>query len=323
MSLALGASRETLVRRAELLALARRFFAERGVLEVETAALSTAAVPDPAIESIRAELTLTARGPYYLHTSPEYAMKRLLAAGSGDIYQLGRVFRDGEIGRWHQPEFVLLEWYRVGWDEVALMSEVEALLARLLPAPWSDRAGRRLTYRQAFLEHLDFDPFAHDGLAARLTAEGIDVPAGLSREQLLDLALSAAVAPRFARDALTFVCDFPASHAALARLKPGSMPVAARFEVFAGELELANGFAELTDGGEQRRRFDAELERRRRAGRPLAPLDEDFLAALAAGLPECAGVALGFDRVVALAAGVDRLADAVALAHEEPSALSP
>jgi elongation factor P--(R)-beta-lysine ligase len=323
VSLVLCADPATLALRARLLARIRAFFAQRGVLEVETAALSPAAAPDIALDSVRAELNLAGPQTHYLHTSPEYAMKRLLAAGSGDIYQLCRVFRDGELGRWHQPEFTLLEWYRVGWSELELMVEVETLLSTLLAdaRPWGP--SEALTYREAFVRHLDLDPLAGGDLAARLGELGREVPSGLDADALLDLAFATAVAPQFAPDALTFVTDFPASHAALARIKPGSPPVAARFEAFVGELELANGFAELTDPAEQRRRFEADLRRRRRDGRAVAPLDEAFLDVLAK-VPACAGVALGVDRVVALAAGLDRLAGTLALAHEtEPAALNP
>jgi lysyl-tRNA synthetase class 2 len=239
------------------------------------------------------------------------------------------VFRDDELGRWHQPEFTLLEWYRVGWDELELMTEVEALLRAALArgaapadrgAPPAWRAAR-MRYAEAFDRCLGFD-LADDtaALVERLRARGIDVPAGLDRDATLDLALSTAIVPQLERGALTFIHDFPPSQAALARIKPGPPPVAARFEAFAGGIELANGFAELTDAAEQRRRFEADLEARRRAGRGMPPLDEDFLAALARGLPECAGVAVGLDRLVALACGLDDVAGAVSFAHVPPRA---
>ena len=243
-------------------------------------------------------------------------MKRLLAAGSGDIYQLCRVYRDGELGRWHQPEFTLLEWYRVGWDEEALMKEVDDLLRRLL-APHRPRASTvSLSYRQAFRRHLDIDPDGDSrALAERLESIGVTVPRGLDRDGLLDLALSAAVVPGFDPDSVTFVYDYPASQAALARIKPASPPAAARFEAFSGGLELANGYFELTDADEQRSRFEAERRKRRGAGLPVPPVDEELLAALAHGLPDCAGVAVGVDRLVALAAGLDNVADTMSFAH--------
>jgi lysyl-tRNA synthetase class 2 len=257
--------------------------------------------------------------PLYLQTSPEFAMKRLLAAGSGDIYQICRVYRDEELGRWHQPEFTMLEWYRVGFDDDALMREVAELATATLAAAGRSAPPRvvRVRYADAVEAALGVGPEASaEELAPRLGARGIDVPSGLARDALLDLACATLVTPAFDPQALTFLYDYPASQAALARLKPGVPPVAARFEAFAGGIELANGFHELTDATEQRRRFEAELERRRQAGQPTAPLDEDLLAALAAGLPDCAGVALGFDRLVALALGARELAAALAFVHE-------
>lgn len=353
MSYVLSASPDLLRLRAGLLARIREFFAERGVLEVETPALSTAGISDPAIESIGASM---GGRQHWLHTSPEFAMKRLLAAGVGDSYQICRVFRDAELGRWHQPEFTLLEWYRVGWDETALMDEVDELIRHAVgesvalgslssaPDPFGsasvepdrlestsekpDRFGRipggpvrfesasRLTYAQAFERCLGIDPHGDlTGLPGRLESLGIDVPDGLHRDALLDLALSEAVVAGFDPDVLTFIHDYPASQAALAAIKPQTPPVAARFEAFAGGIELANGFRELTDPAEQRARFVQEIETRHARGQPVAPLDEPFLAALEQGLPACAGVAVGIDRLVALAAGLDDVAAAMSFAH--------
>jgi elongation factor P--(R)-beta-lysine ligase len=320
MATAPSASFETLRRRAAMLAAIRGFFAERGVLEVETPALLATGVSDPAIESARATVRSVRPEPMYLQTSPEFPMKRLLAAGSGDIFQICRVFRDAELGRWHQPEFTLLEWYRVGFDDVRLMDEVEALLAAALAAGRDDfratTVARRLTYADALRGALGVPLDAPTvEIAARLAAAGIDVPAGLAHDAVLDLALSTLVVPGFAPEVFTFVHDYPASQAALARLKPGTPPIAARFEVFGGGLELANGFHELTDATEQRRRFEAERAARRAAGRPAPPVDETLLDALAAGLPDCAGVAVGVDRLVALATGARELASVVTFAH--------
>ena len=305
--------------RALMFARIRSFFEARGVLEVDTPALSSAGVPDPALSSVTANLS-SSSAPHYLHTSPEYAMKRLLVAGSGDIYQICRVFRDDELGRWHQPEFVLLEWYRLGWDEQRLMLEVESLFgdlsASLSEARWE--APVRMSYAQAFRTFVGTaTSAAREELSAQLRALGIDVPHDLTHDALLDLAFSTVVAPCFPPRALTFVHDFPASKAALARIKPQIPPVAARFEVFAGSIELANGFAELTDAAEQRRRFDAELGERARRGLTVPPLDEAFLSALERGLPPCAGVAVGLDRLLAVILGFDRLAPALSFAHSQ------
>jgi len=306
------ANRAALELRARMLACTREFFARRGVLEVQTPILSAAALSDPQIESLHTRIAGQSH-PWYLNTSPEFAMKRLLAAGSGDIYQLCKVFRDGEIGRWHEPEFTLLEWYRVGFDDHALMDEVSELLAALLPAQ-PGGAPERLTYREALLRHADLDIHTATGeeLAQAARRAGIDCRADLDRDARLDLLMSLVVGPKLGRGRATFVCDYPASQAALARLKPRQPPVAARFELYLQGIELANGFHELTDANEQRARFERELALRRQRGRPTPPLDERLLAALAAGVPDCAGVALGFDRLVAVALGADALAPALA-----------
>jgi len=316
MHLEASASSTVLETRARVKACVRAFFSARDVLEVDTPALSLAATPDPAIDSIEARLRLFGNRTWYLHTSPEYAMKRLLVGHARDIYQISRVFRDGELGRWHQPEFLLLEWYRRGLTEIELIDEVEALLVAVMRECGRELESVRITYREAFVRALDIDPLGDLAtLPGRLSRCGIDVPAGLTRDGLLDLALSAVVVQSFAPDVVTFVHDYPASQAALAVIKNETPPVAARFEAFVGGLELANGFKELTDPAEQRRRFETELDARRRAGRTVPPLDEAFLAALATGLPPCAGVALGLDRLVALAAGLDNLAAALPFSH--------
>ena len=314
----LSASLATLRQRAAMLAAVRAFFAERRVLEVETPALSSAGVTDPAIASVAAAVKSLGPAPQYLQTSPEFAMKRLLAAGSGDIYQLCRVFRDDELGRWHQPEFTMLEWYRIGWDEQKLMGEVAELVAAVVSAAVPGRTIRnvRVRYADALHTALGARPDAATAeIEQRLAAQGIDVPQGLGHDAVLDLAFATRVVATFDPEALTFVYDYPASQAALARLKPGPPPVAARFEVFSGGIELANGFHELTDAREQRRRFELERARRLLQETTAPPLDEEFLAALEAGLPDCAGVALGFDRLVALATKHSDVASAMSFAH--------
>jgi lysyl-tRNA synthetase class 2 len=308
------ASRASLERRAHLLAVTRAFFADRGVLEVETPVLGRAPVPDLHLDSFAVP---TSRGTRWLQTSPEYAMKRLLAAGSGPIYQISKAFRDGEVGRRHNPEFTLLEWYRPGFDFHALMDEMDAYLATTLVA----KPAERRSYGEIFHDALGIDP--HRATAAELEARGVeaglDAPADLDRDDRLQLLLAHCIEPELGRAdgpglRPTFLYDFPASQAALARIRddPGRPPVAERFEVFLEGMELANGFHELTDAAEQRRRFEAELDKRRAAGKPALPLDERFLAALETGLPDCAGVALGLDRLVMLAVGADRLEDVLA-----------
>jgi elongation factor P--(R)-beta-lysine ligase len=310
------ASLDALRRRAAMLAAAREFFAGCGVLEVETPILSAAAVSDPQIESL--VTPVAGIGKFYLGTSPEYAMKRLLAAGSGDIYQICKVFRDAERGRWHNPEFTLIEWYRLKFDDAALMTEIEALIGCLL-APRRLEAAERLSYAAAMQRHAGVD--AHRASDADLTEaarrHGVVCHAELDRDAKLDLLMGLVVGPRLGLERPCFICDYPASQAALARLKPGLPPVAARFELYLNGVELANGFHELVNAGEQRARFEQDLTLRRARGQVQPPVDEHLLAALAAGLPDCAGVALGFDRLVAVALGAPQLADAMAFTIDD------
>jgi lysyl-tRNA synthetase class 2 len=299
-------------RRAERVARLREYFAARGVLEVETPALGAAAATDLHLASLSTRLDAPgAPQRLWLQTSPELHMKRLLAAGSGAIWQLCRAFRDGEAGRRHNPEFTMLEWYRPGWDHHRLMDEVEGLLAELLGTPPAER----LTYREAFLRHAGVDPFAASDAALLAAAERLGAAlagARPDRDTCLQLLLAAAVEPHLGRGRPTFVHDFPAAQAALARVRPGDPPLAERFEAFVEGVELANGYHELTDPAEQERRFRADLAERGRRGLPAVSADSRLLAALDHGLPACAGVALGFDRLVMLALGTDRLADVIA-----------
>ena len=299
--------------RAAMLRSARAFFEERGLLEVETPILSAAAVSDPQIESLSTQIAGLAQRSY-LATSPEYAMKRLLAAGSGDIYQICKVFRDEERGRWHNPEFTMIEWYRLGFDDAALMSEVESLIGRLLAPLRRIGPAERLSYQAAMQRHAGVDVFSAGDreLLDAAARHDIQCDADLDRDARLDLLMGLVVGPRLGRENPCFVCDYPASQAALARLKPGTPPVAARFELYLDGLELANGFHELAQPQEQRARFTRDLTLRRARGQVQPPLDENLLAALEQGLPDCAGVALGFDRLVAVALGAQGLADAMA-----------
>ena len=285
--------RQLIARRAQFLAAIRAFFATRGVLEVDTAQLRPCGVTDPQLVS------LAASGGY-LQTSPEYAMKILLAQGAGDIYQLAHVFRGEEQGRKHRREFMLLEWYRAGFDHLRLMDEVAALVRELLPAR-RDWQTRHTPYAEAFRRHLGIDIGQTDdaGLRALCTArlpESADWP--LSRDGMLDLLFTHYVEPELGRGTLEFLCDYPSSQAALARIIDGK---AARFELYINGLELCNGFWELSNAAEQRARFLADNRERAQLGLPEMPLDEDFLAALERGLPDCAGVALGVDRLLMLA----------------------
>lgn len=312
------ATAAALQRRAALLARVREFFAVRGVLEVETPILGAAAGSDPQIESLFTQVA-GLPGRSFLHTSPEYSMKRLLAAGCGDIYQVCKVFRDGERGRWHNPEFTLLEWYRLGFDDDELMSEVEALAAGLLAPERVLERAERLSFAAALRRHAGVDAFAAGDaeLDAAAAAHGVACAADLDRDAKLDLLMGLVVGPKLGLQRPCFVCDYPASQASLARLKPGVPPVAARFEFYLDGIELANGFHELTDAAEQRVRFERDLAARRARGQRADPLDERLLAALEAGLPDCAGVALGFDRLVAIALEASSLQEAMAFSIDD------
>jgi elongation factor P--(R)-beta-lysine ligase len=298
----------TLEVRASMLRAAREYFTATRALEVDTPTLSSAGVTDIHLASVAAT---TSGRRTFLHTSPEYAMKRLLAAGCGDIWQICKVYRDAESGRFHNPEFTLIEWYRLGVDHHALMSDVERLIGTMLPPSRAFDRSERLTYREAVQLHAGIDPFDDPDavLIARLESSGIEVPRELrgDRDGCLDLIMATVVGPQLGHDRLTFIYDYPASQAALAQIRG---PVASRFEAYMDGLELANGFHELSNSSEQQTRFERDLAERARRGLPPMPVDERFLAALEHGLPECSGVALGFDRLVMCATGARHI-DAV------------
>jgi lysyl-tRNA synthetase class 2 len=302
-----------------LLSRIRAFFAERGVLEVETPIASRAAATDPAIESLRTRWSAPGGSRYlYLHSSPEFPMKRLLAAGVGPIYQICKVFRDGERGRLHHPEFSLLEWYRPGWGYVQLMDEVADLARRVLERP--ALPVERLSYQGLFQDRFGVDPWSADALSLRARALELGISGveslQLERDGWLDLLLTHRLEPGLGRGRLTFVCDYPPSQAALARVRPGAIPVAERFELYVEGVELANGFQELTDASAQEARFAADLSTRRSRGLPELPTDRAFLAALAAGMPEASGVALGLDRLLMARVGARHIDEVLAFPIE-------
>lgn len=301
-------------RRARLLARVRTYFEQTGALCVDTPALGAATATDPHIASI------PAGDGGWLHTSPEFCMKRLLAAGYPDIYAICRVFRGGESGPRHLAEFTMLEWYRLGFALSDIIADTLALFAQVLPEI-TVAEPEFLDYRDAFLHHAGLDPF-ETGAGQLAEAVGADarLRATLAGDvnAWLDLLLATAVVPRFATDRLTIVRHYPASQAALARLCPADARFADRFEVFAGDLELANGYVELTDPGEQAARMDGDLDARRRRGLPRVPRDERLLAALTAGLPACAGVALGIERLQMLADRTSDIRHVVAFNAEYP-----
>ena len=284
-----------------MLRATREFFARRDVMEVQTPVLGAATVTDPAIDSLRVCMP-DAPGPY-LQTSPEYHMKRLLAAGAPSIYQIGPVFRAGEQGRWHNPEFTMLEWYRLGFDAPSLMDEVADLVNALLgPAAYE-----RLTYAGLLDSRFGVDANADDDACLRIARDlGLDRSAGVG--EALDLLLAEAIASTCIRR--LFITDFPQRLAALARV--GTAGTASRFELVVDGVEVANGYHELCDADELEDRTAADIRRRCVAGGRVVDADRRLLAAQRHGLPECAGVAVGFDRLVALRLGVPDLSEAMA-----------
>lgn len=304
-----------LLKRAAILAEIRRFFADRGVLEVETPAMSQATVTD--IHLVPFETRFVGPGAadgltLYLMTSPEYHMKRLLAAGSGPIYQMGRSFRNEEAGRHHNPEFTMLEWYRPRYDMYRLMNEVDDLLQQVLDCDTAET----LSYQQAFTRHLNVDPLSADKAELREAAAKLDLSniaaTEEDRDTLLQLLFTMGVEPHIGRDKPTFVYHFPATQASLAEISTEDHRVAERFEVYYKGIELANGFRELTDSREQRQRFEQDNRKRAARGLPQHPVDNNLLDALEHGMPECSGVALGVDRLIMIALGAASLSDVLA-----------
>jgi len=291
--------------RATILKNIRRFFSERDVLEVETPILSSATVTDPNIDSF----TTRYEGPgqanipeLYLQTSPEYAMKRLLAAGSGAIYQICKVFRQAEWGSLHNPEFTMLEWYRPGYDHYQLMAEIESLIRGLSTDSNFFEATETLTYSKIFQRHLGLDPLrmtcveliqcARDN---HLKVEGLATD---DRDAWLDLAFSHLIQPRLRPNHLVFITDYPITQAALAKASNDDDRVAQRFELFFNGVELANGYNESTDASLLKQRFECDQQHRQQLKKPAIPIDFRLLQALDNGLPPCSGVAVGLDRLI-------------------------
>lgn len=315
------ASLDVLTLRASALAAVRSFFAARKVLEVETPLISDAPVSEPQLASVRCELAVRPGTAHYLHTSPEYHMKRLLAAGAPDIYQLCKVFRDGEAGTRHLTEFTLLEWYRHGFgfdgiieETAVLITAIGGVLGRPVPPPL------RYSYREIFLDTAGFDPFdtALDRIIERLTAEEpaalaspLATSLGARRQAWLDLAMATLVEPALQHRGLVIIDRYPAEQSALARMDPQDPRCALRFEMYLHGLELANGYHELGDAQEQRRRLESDRQLRRELVLPDVVPDEALLAALASGLPDCCGVALGVDRLLMALLGRSDIAEVV------------
>ncbi len=314
-----AATLDALRLRARLYAAIRAFFAQRDVLEVETPVLSMAGNTDPNIESFSLEFSGRTDGAMrtrWLRTSPEFALKRLLAAGVGDCYELGRVFRNGEAGIRHNPEFTMLEWYRLGWDHHRLIDETVELVQTALALIGRNASVTKTSFRDLYRDRLGIDPFtATDSELCAALGDTTINPDGLTRDDWMDLLMTHRLQPGFDRDTILIVHDYPASQCALAKVRAGQgeeSAVAERFELYLGPLELANGYHELTDADEQRARFmrDHAIRAQRRIAQP--PLDEAMLAAMAAGLPACAGVALGIERLLMAMVDTNRIADVLA-----------
>ena len=303
-----SADLNTLRRRASLLEDIRVFFRSRGVLEVETPVLAGAASTETHVSSFEVRAPGDECMAGWLQTSPEFAMKRLLCAGSGPIFQITKAFRAGEAGRLHNPEFSILEWYRPGFGYEDLIAEVEDLLRDVL----GRTEPRRLTYRAAFRRFAGLDPERASlrGLRSRCRARGWNEVRDADRDACLDFLLDDAVQGSLSPGVVTLF-DFPASQCSFARLKPTDRSVAERFEVFVDGVEVGNGYRELTDAREQLRRFEQDRGKRRQRGLPDVAVDHRLIAALSAGMPECSGVALGLDRLVMIASGRVRLEEVV------------
>ena len=310
MSFSPTCNRETWKVRQSLLAKVRAFFDSRGVLEVETPVLSNACGTDPQLDYFEIE------SPHrFMMTSPEFHMKRLLAAGFGDIFQITKSFRKDEFGAHHNNEFSMVEWYRVGMPQEQLMDEVEALVSEILDKPIH---ARRTRWIDAFKNYAGVDPLvaADNDFAEACKSRNIPLPAdtsNMSREDWWDYLMVFAVEPALAKNGPEFILDYPQSQAALAQTYVGDdgHTWARRFELFVDQVELCNGYTELTDATEQRRRFEADLEIRKQMGKPLPTLDENFLEALKSGMPACSGVALGLDRLFMLAMNKKEIKDVI------------
>jgi len=299
------ASHGTLQQRAQMYQTIRAFFAMREVLEVETPILSAGSVPEPTIAPLQTTYHHTTDQQLFLQTSPELAMKRLLAAGSGPIYQIAKAFRDDEVGRYHNPEFTLLEWYRPDFEPDDLIQEISELLQQILACP----PAKTITYCNSFQQYLYLNPLTAPLTDLQNHAQqcGFTKANELDRTTCLQFLFSRIIEPRLGQTQPIVVKDFPIEQAALARQHPTQPQLAARFEVFYQGIELANGFHELTDPQEQQQRFAADLATRQRLNLPTYPLDQRFLAALQAGLPDCSGVAMGLDRLLMLKLNADHI----------------
>jgi len=311
-----SASFEVTQQRARMLQKLRAFFSARDILEVDTPILSQAGSTDLHIDSFQVSVPdLNWQG--YLQTSPEFPMKRLLAAGSGSIYQVCKVFRRGEQGSQHNQEFTILEWYRLDIDHHQLMKEVDELVRELLSGRIQLEATQAFGYQQIFEQQLNVNP--HTASVEQLKAAALKnncpevIGIGDNKDAWLDILMTHVIEPALPKNCPVFVYDFPVSQASLARIRDN---VAERFELYINGLELANGFHELTDANEQQQRFEEDNQHRQQQGKEQVAIDENLLAALKEGLPDCSGVALGVDRLLMLATGVERIEQVLSFSFE-------
>lgn len=304
-------NKSAIIARSKLYQKIRSFFAAKEVLEVETPLLSSATVTDPYINSLEvfAPKNILQNSPLYLQTSPEFAMKRLLCTNIGSIYQICKAFRAEEIGRNHNREFSMLEWYRVGFTLEDLMAEMTELLSFVLDLANSSDNFIKISYQDLFLDHLDFDHNMVNcnylkNIIIKLFPDKYDCLDSLDKDDLLMILLSEYIEPKLDHNKIIFLYDYPATQAALARIdNSGYYPVAKRFEVYYKGIELANGFYELADYKEQQARFERDLAKRRALNFSAVESDQNLLSALKSGLPDCSGVALGLDRLLMLKLG--------------------
>lgn len=317
------ASLEMLKTRARLLSKLRAFFAEKNILEVQTPVLSQAGNTEPAIETFVTQQIKSSKDsiqPSFLNTSPEFAMKRLLAAGYGSMYQITSAFRQGEQGKKHNPEFTILEWYRTDFDHHALMGEVNALLRYLSEDFFKLDRSQFFTYQDAMIKFADVDPFkaSIEELNTAVKKAGIDVVGmdNASYDNWLDLLMSQVVEKNLPLNCPVFIYDYPENQAALAKIRKGSPSVAERFELYINGMELANGFHELSDAEEQAERFKNEQKQRKELELTGIPADYNLIAALKHGLPDCAGVAIGLDRLLMVLTGAEHINDVLTFPFE-------
>lgn len=301
----------TLKLRAKILADIRTFFAKRNILEVETPLMCSAPVTDPFLDTLQIHYQ---NKIWHLQTSPEYAMKRLLCAGSGSIYQLCKAFRSDEMGKHHHPEFSILEWYHLGFDHHDLMDEMDEFLQYVIQT----KPAKKLSYQQLFEKYLNVNPHIIADEELKIITQtncGIKGDDKLDRDDYLNLLMTHSIEPQLDKDQPVFIYDYPASQAALAKIRQDNPPVAERFEVYIQSIELANGYHELTDATEQIKRFHQDIEKRKKLNLPIVPIDHYLLSAMENGLPDCAGVALGVDRLALIAAQKENLSDTMAFNH--------